>query len=230
MPDTWVGLFVALLAVVPGFLAVTTWARARTWKGPSGDLRTILQSLAISAVVQVVIFPATVFMILPYRTDPFAHPWLTFGWLVGAVLVVPLALGLGAARLTDWLFPLANPPEFGKINNPRDLIRWLMRPAAPPCLWDWWMSDARPNGQFVLAKLRDGSYVGGVFSDGSMALTSPEPHGLFLASEWIVDGEGDFIAPIPKTGGLLLPLPDDVLWIRVQGDKPTTGGADGNQV
>ncbi|MFC6236957.1 DUF6338 family protein [Longivirga aurantiaca] len=220
MPDSWVALLIALLAVVPGFLTVTIWARSRTWRGPTGDLRTILQALAISAVIQVVLFPLTVMVVLPHWRSPDDYAVSLGAWLLLTVLAFPVVLGLGTARLTDWVFPLRTADtNFGWL---RRFLRGAIKPVAPPTMWDWWLTEGVPNGRFVLAKFRDGSYIGGVFSDGSMALTSPEPHGIYLASEWLVDEAGDFVGEIPQTGGVLLPLREDILWLRVQGDNGTS--------
>src|SRR5438270_6460582 len=104
MPDTWVGLAVALLAIVPGFIATATWARARTWRGPSTDLRTVLQSLALSAAIQVVLSPLTVAWIVPIRNDLGSHPGRVAVWSFVTVLVLPLLAGIGVARATDLMF------------------------------------------------------------------------------------------------------------------------------
>lgn len=185
MPTTWVALLIALLAIVPGFLTVTIWARARTWKGPTGDFRTTLQALAISAVVQVLVFPLTTRVVVPHWREPDVYPTSLSAWLILTVLVLPVVLGVGAARATDWFFPLKTTAK-GDFGWLRRFVRWAIRPVASPTIWDWWLTQGQSEGEygdFVLAKLRDGSYVGGVYAAGSTALTSPEPHGIFLSSE-----------------------------------------------
>jgi hypothetical protein len=215
-------LLIALLAVVPGFLTVTIWARSRTWRGPTGDLRTILQALAISAVIQVLVFPVTSAVVVPHWREPDVYATSLFLWLLLTVLVLPVVLGIGTARATDWLFPLrAEDVQFGWV---RQSLRMAIKPMSPPTMWDWWLTEGIPNGRFVLAKYRDGTYIGGVFAEGSMALTSPEPHGIYLASEWVVDDDGDFVAEMPGTRGVLLPLREDILWLRVQGSADVAEG------
>src|SRR5438067_12095377 len=104
MPSSWVALAVALLAVVPGFIATTLWARARTWRGPSTDLRTILQSLALSAVIQVVISPLTIAWIVPARDHLDSHPGRVAAWFFLAVILLPTVGGITVARVTDRMF------------------------------------------------------------------------------------------------------------------------------
>jgi len=99
VPTSLEALIVALLAVVPGFFATTTWARAKTWKEPSNDFRTVLQSLAISAVLQVLLLPYSLVVLYPARRQLNSYPLEVSLYLILAVLVLPLAGG----RLASWL-------------------------------------------------------------------------------------------------------------------------------
>jgi hypothetical protein len=205
MPTSWVALAVALLAVVPGFIATTTWSRARTWKGPSGDLRTVLQSLALSAAIQVLLSPLTVVWIAPVRSHLADHAWRTAAWFVCGVLVLPVLLGLLFARVTDLVF---DPKRSGsdKADEPRfaRLIAKIVKSPPPPTMWDWLFTVQPPASAFVQLEYNDGSRLGGVFAEGSQVLTSPEPHGLFLEEEWLIDDDGNFTSLLPGTGGLLI--------------------------
>lgn len=96
LPSNTSAITAILLALVPGFVATSVWARARTWKGHTGvsDLRTILQSLALSLVVQVVISPLTITLNWPVRTHLGDYPERVAAWLGVSVLVVPFTMGL----------------------------------------------------------------------------------------------------------------------------------------
>jgi len=48
VPTSQIALAILLLAIAPGYIAAAAWARSRTWKGPSSDLRTIIQALVLS--------------------------------------------------------------------------------------------------------------------------------------------------------------------------------------
>ncbi len=53
-------------------------------------------------------------------------------------------------------------------------------------------------------RVRGWNQEAGVFTEGSIALTSPEPHGLFLASEWEIDEAGNVMSEVPGTAGVTL--------------------------
>ena len=216
MPTSWTGLAIALLAVAPGFIMTTTWARARTWKGPSTDLRTILQSLALSGVVQVLLVPLTIAWVLPDRADPAHHAWPLAAWAILAVLVLPVCLGFGAARLQDWVFPPLAHWDY-EPTGWRARVVQMFRSSPPPTVWDWAFTRRNLTARFLLLEFEDGSHVGGVFAAGSYALTSPETQGLFLSSEWQLDDNADFVEQIPASEGILIPSTAPVRWIRILG-------------
>jgi Family of unknown function (DUF6338) len=192
----------------------TTWARARTWKGPSSDLRTILQSLVLSGVVQVLLVPLTIAWVVPDRSDPADHPWPLAAWATLAVLIVPVCLGFGVARLQDWLYPpLAHWDD--EPNRWRRQVEKVLGSPPPPTMWDWTFTRRNLRARFVLIEFDDGSHVGGVFAAGSYALTSPEAQGLFLSSEWQLNDTADFVSEIPATEGILIPNTSNIRWIRV---------------
>ena len=216
MPDSWIGLAVALLAVVPGFIASATWSRARTWKGPSSDLRTILQSLALSAAIQVLISPLTVMWIVPIRHDLADHPWSLATWFFLGVLALPVFLGIAAARVTDHIFdPTGVECDVAHAGRAFRAVAALIGTPTAPSAWDWLFTANAPYDRFVLVEFADGTRAGGAFGEGSMVLTSPEPHGVFLTQEWLIDEAGDFVAPRPGTMGLLIPSIADVRLVRV---------------
>ena len=81
VPSDAVGLAILLLAVVPGFIAVGAWSRTKTWKGRGSDFLTVVQSVAVSAVIQVVAFPIlSIWLIYPQRDDLMHHAWRTALW------------------------------------------------------------------------------------------------------------------------------------------------------
>src|SRR6185437_5194813 len=104
VPVDITGLAIVLLAVVPGYLAVTIWGRRKTWKGRSTDLSTVVESITYSAVIQVVALPLTLTMLYPYRETLDAHEVRVAFWLIIVVLVLPIIGGTGWA----WLSSLAD--------------------------------------------------------------------------------------------------------------------------
>lgn len=60
LPATLEALAVVLVALVPGYIAVTLWARSKTWERPPTDLTLILLAIIFSAVIQALLFPITI--------------------------------------------------------------------------------------------------------------------------------------------------------------------------
>jgi hypothetical protein len=213
VPTSQIALAILLLAIAPGYIAAAAWARSRTWKGPSSDLRTIIQALVLSAVVQAVVSPLTVLWILPVRTTLVTHPWRVAIWVALCVLVVPVVVGLGSARVTDIIF---NPSEIVVKSRFSRRLNKIVRATTPPTVWDWlFTADRFPESGFMLVEFTDGSRVAGAFAQDSMVLTSPEVHGLFLEEEWLLNEKGDIETELPGSGGLLIPRADEIRWVRI---------------
>jgi hypothetical protein len=213
LPSSISAITAILLAIAPGFVAISVWARARTWKGLAGvsDLRIILQSLALSLVVQVIVSPLTIAWIWPVRTRLGDHPVRIAVWLSVSVLVVPFAMGLTGAKFTDALIERLgySPGKWTKA------LSWFWPYPVPPSIWDWLFTTSPPNASYVILEFRDGRRVAGTFERGSMAMTSPEPHGIFLSEEWALDNDGNLLGPIPGSAGIMIRTTDDVQSVRL---------------
>lgn len=133
LPSTFQALAVLLLAIVPGFLATGFWARTKTWKGRPGDLLTVLQSIAVSLVIQVVMAPLTIYWLYPVRTHLDRYPWRLCLWAALVVLVVPWLGGTLIGRLADFVF---DPRTIRSGSSRQRVVAWLFRPSVPPTIWD----------------------------------------------------------------------------------------------
>lgn len=133
IPPDATALAVVLLAIVPGSVATMFWARAKTWKGRSTDLATVLQSIVVSAVIQILASPLTLAMIYPYRDRLDRHEPLVALWLALVALAIPFVLGTLAARVSDALYD----PEstIGSIWG--GWVGRIVPPATAPTVWDW---------------------------------------------------------------------------------------------
>lgn len=152
-----------------------------------------LQSLAISLAIQIVVSPLTILWLYPVRKQLDQHPWPVAVWLALAVLAVPVIGGSLVARLADeGFFPFKRG------------FAWLLRPTGPPTVWDWLFTANLPYESFLVIEFTDGHRIAGVFSEGSIALTSPEPHGMFLSREWSLDENGNLVDAIPGTAGVII--------------------------
>lgn len=213
MPTSETALVILLLAIAPGYIATSTWARARTWEGRSSDLRTVIQAIVLSAVVQAVLSPLTVVWIIPVRKTLANYPARVTVWVLLAVLVIPVAIGLGWGWVTDKFFDPVDERVRGTF--PR-LVNRVVHAPAPPSIWDWFFTaDRAPARGFLVIEFNDGNRIAGAFANSSLVLTSPEPHGLFLEREWEMDEEGNVVNELPGSRGILIPSMENVTWIRV---------------
>jgi len=201
LPTTFQALAVALLAIVPGFIATSAWARTKTWKGRGTDLWTVLQSVATSLVIQVLAAPVTLRWFYPVRDHLQAHPAAVALWAAMVVLVIPVLGGVLVGRLSDVIFNPRARVLHGRI---RGLLASVWPPSPPPTMWDWLFASNVPDRCFLVVELTDGSRVAGVFARGSYALTSPESPGLFLAIEWSLDDHGNLLAEVPGSAGVMI--------------------------
>jgi len=103
LPGNLATVAAVLLAVVPGFVASSVWAKARTWRGPEGDLRTVLKSFALSLVVQLAVSPLTLAWLYPVRHRLDEYSVRLTVWFALVVLVVPTLGGLAIGKVTDLL-------------------------------------------------------------------------------------------------------------------------------
>jgi hypothetical protein len=178
----------------------------------------VLQSLALSAVIQVLLAPVTIAWIVPIRDRLDELPERVAVWGLLAILIVPVLLGVLGGRLSDWISDPSEP------TGVRRLLARLLRTTTPPTIWDWLYQATPPFGSFLVVQFEDGSRVAGVFAQGSMALTSPERQGIYLISEWQLDDRGVIVDQVEQTGGILVPSTASIRWIRI-----LKGEADGDQ-
>lgn len=218
LPATYQALGILLLAIVPGYVATTFWARARTWKGHTTDLLTVLQSLAVSVIIQISLSWLTLWWLYPFRASLDQHPWHVAGWVALVTLFVPVIGG----SLAGWLNNKMADPNgaftqsgFGK--RFAKAFPW----AGSPTIWDWTFQSKILDGRFVIIEFEDGKRVAGVHGEGGMAITSPEPPGLFLPQEWVLDEVGNIDAPLSGSAGVMIPNTAKIRLVRVllEGDS-----------
>jgi uncharacterized membrane protein (DUF4010 family) len=73
------------------------WARNRIWAGLSSDLHTVLKSLTISTLIQVLLLLYTIPVLYPVRNHVDQHPWRLAGW--AALSGKNWLEGVGSVRL-----------------------------------------------------------------------------------------------------------------------------------
>jgi len=222
VPTDATGLAVILLALVPGYLTVSTWGRRQTWKGRTSDLSTVVQSVAFSAVVQVLALPLTLTQIYPNRNHLDVHQVQVAIWLVTVVLLLPIVCGTlwaWGSRLADAMalrLQVAKHPIWQWLGHGAG---WLVPPAVPPTIWDLVFKARIPNGSFLIVTFDDGHQVAGVFHEvegrRSHALTSPQPAGLYLAQEYMLDSQGEIDRLVLNSKGVMIPTTEHIQSIRI---------------
>ena len=229
--STFEALIVALLAIAPGYITIFFWSRNKMWRGLTNDLQTVLKALALSAVLQVAVSPLTLYLLYPVRNALVNNPWQIVTWLVVVVFIAPYLAGTFSGKLSDWLEERALLPEerhehdhYKHLGRPLKLLFYLFPEAAPPSAWDSIFARDRPAGAFVIVEFKDGKQIAGAYGNKSEVFQSPEPHGLFLEEEWLLDKNGNIVRRVPDTDGILITDVSDVRCVRFL--KEGTNGGD----
>jgi len=112
--------------------------------------------------------------------------WLLFG----IIFMSPLTLGILSGLLRQREF-------VGRFLN------WLGLPTLHhiPQAWDWHFSQGKPY--WILARLRDGSKVYGLFHQNSFAASDLENRDLYLEAQFRLTDGGEW-APVEDSGGVLI--------------------------
>jgi hypothetical protein len=234
MPTTLEALAIILVAVVPGYIAVTLWARTKTWERPPTDLALILLAIIFSAVIQGLLFWLTVPWLWPIRDELIKHPWRVGFWAFFVLILLPAIGGIYAGRLSDLLFG-ARPLPRGRAAWKQELLPPInqLLPNIPPTSWDKFFLRRVPPGKILVITLDDGKQIAGSYygtrSEGSFSMTTPQKQGIFLNREWTLDATGEPGRPIPASRGVLIPRIDNIKHIRVfdreRMDEQRKGGA-----
>lgn len=231
MPTDPVALGIALLAIAPGYLTVFFWARNRTWRGFTGDLHTVLAAIVLSAVVQIPLLPLALWRLYPERDHIASDLDALAIWLALSVLVIPFLLGTVSARVGNWVAQ-ARPQRPTRKRQIWAATRWWFHPPAhwvitrvyeltpEPTAWDWLVMSGTIDGTYVVVEFADGTKVAGFYGRGGAAFTSPENHGVYLASEWALDGKGDFDYEVQNTKGVLVPDLSSVKTMHFRRGRP----------
>ncbi len=210
-----------LLAIAPGYLLIYFATQGRTGRELRPDLHLVIQALVASAGLLAVLGAPAYATMWPVRDQLDQHPWDVFGWLVTIFLLAPFAVGRAARVIGD---RLANHPR-GRVTA---FIRGVFGHAPEPSLWDWAEVNGVLNGRFVVIEYRDGRRIAGAHGVsrggvGGVSLTSPEPHGIYLAVEHARVPNGD-LARVANTAGVLVPITDDVRCIHLFEEPQQTAG------
>ncbi len=232
IPGTLGQVLAVLLLILPGFVFTAVRARRRGPSPADGEFgQRVLTAIGIGAVLDslyVVIGGRHVTDLLSSQrpAEWIQQPRLLTVVAFGLLVFVPAVLAvLDDLRLTGRFdVPL------GKNRKPLRL--WYQGRYDPtPSAWDY---AAPPRGStFIRVRQTDGSWVGGWFGSDSFLSTWPEPHDLFIESQWEMSSEGEFVRRLAGTRGAYVSCAQDVVveWVAPPDstDNQSEGGgsADG---
>jgi hypothetical protein len=220
IPSTATQLLVALLLLTPGFAFTATRSRLRGPTPADGDIgQRILTSIVAGAAldaVYVIVLGHRVTGIFGTDLEPVTwrdHPR-------GLALLAIGLLGLAPAALA-WLDDLRSR---GRLDIPlpgdrRIRLRYTGRYDPTPSAWDF--AGPPRGGTFIRVRLADGSWVGGWFGEDSYLSTWPEPHDLFIESQWRLDPDGKFLEKVADNDGVYVSCPQGVVveWVAAEPDE-----------
>jgi hypothetical protein len=205
-----------LLAIAPGYMTIYFASHGRTGRPLEPDLRLVLQSLVVSAVLLAAIGPYAYASLWPIRNQVSDHPLLVTFWMVVIFLVIPFLLGRASGIIVGWV-------RTHPTTQVTKLFRQVVPAPIPPTLWDWAALSGVLEGKFVVIEFADGRRIGGAHGPPGVSMTSPEQHALYLAVEWELDQNGVPVRRLESSSGVLVPLDRDVRSIRIFTPGDMTG-------
>jgi hypothetical protein len=148
-------------------------------------------------------------MLYDQRHDLTEFPERVAIWALVVVLVIPVVGGISVGWVQDRL-------DVRRLRG--DELSWIERTVATlqsPSAWDWLFTGAPPFGKYLVIAFDDGTRVAGVYASGSVAITSPQAHGLFLCPEWVMDDSYELIQELPGSAGITVSDLTKVRWVRI---------------
>lgn len=199
IPNTGVGLLIAVFFVVPG--SVYQFVRSRL-RGPAPDdasaTNRLLRALAVSAFLATVyaatVGPYLVTLVRDSRPFPSVYDQILANgrelaiWALALLFLVPALLA--------WL-------DFLRLRR-----GWTMRVTYDPTprAWDYAFRDIEPS--YVRLLTTDGTWLGGWYGPNSFASSYPEPREIYIETAHLMHDDGSFGSEQPGSGGLYVPCED----------------------
>ena len=195
MPTTTEALAIAVLFLAPGLLYEWALELSAGYRRPESPHKA-LQAFTRSVFAQIVLSPLVLLAWREHRQTDFGRAPLGTLAIVGLALLGYVALPVAVGLLVGW--------------------RQRRTGGATPSAWDALFEKKELRG-FVRAKLRGGSWVGGVYvrirggdpAEQGFASGYPDPESLFLPLQVVLDPEtGDIVmgedGPQLRDWGVLL--------------------------
>ncbi len=150
---------------------------------------------------------------------------ICFSILNFIVMIVPIRYALEHWNLNDnfiWSYallilsfiamPIIWPYILIQLLDKFEKFRWIA--PRPKTSWDFVFQ--KETGCWLQVAMKDGSRIGGKFSQNSYATAYPDPGHLYLEEVWEVDGDGGFLRQYLNEPGIIL-RPEDYNYVLVYG-------------
>jgi len=217
MPTTIPGLFLIVLAVLPG--AAYTWGVERQAGSFGAQLSDrVLRFVGASLVFGVVLSWSLlgIYRWLIKGTDPTSVGAFVGLWLsVVLVTALPFVCGLVVGGLYSTRGERAG--WFGirrwlSTRREQQLVQALLGRTPAPRAWDDYFSD-RPNA-YLRVRTHEGTWLAGRFAEDSYAAGFPQEPDLLLEEAWGIDQESGALGREGLGYGLYVPT-TSIAWIEI---------------
>lgn len=176
VPDSIVGLVIAIALVLPGFVIVELSVVGRA-QGPRSELELVLRALFYALLLHLAAAYWTADLVARIGT---VDEWRNhLSALIPYVLVVLIAAPIGLGSLLGWYLR--------KTERCEDRPPWLyfaLGARDAGSAWDNIFQRLSPSGAWIAIELRSGGLVGGVIGEASAIGQSPTPHDLYIQELW----------------------------------------------
>lgn len=206
LPTSAFELGVVVLLILPGlvFAVVRRHLRGLQYDDLAIDTR-IAQAIVVSALLNMIYLMtawqdlSSLFSVAvsPMRVQNPARLGLVV--LVGYVLLPAL---VAYAIYSPWRFRRSNDEEFGLFFR----LERTIRASSTPTAWD--KAASSPSHRLVRVRRGDGTWIGGVWGEGSFVSTYPQPRDLYLSLQCHMQEDGTFGEAIPDSEGVWLRITD----------------------
>jgi Family of unknown function (DUF6338) len=224
IPGTLGQVLAVVFLILPGFVFAAVRARLR---GPSPADGEFGQRL-LTAIVFGAVLDSLYILIGGRHVTALFTPQSPAEWMHDPRLLTLAAFGLlvlapaALAKLDD--LRLTGHFDIPLSGDRTIRLRYRGRYEPTPTAWDY--AGPRLGDTFIRVRQPDGSWVGGWFGSKSFLSTWPEPHDLFIESQWIMDADGAFKERLAGSRGVYVSCPQDVVveWVEAPAPTGSPGG------
>jgi Family of unknown function (DUF6338) len=190
MPDSIVGLIIAVAMILPGFVIVELSLVGRP-RGQQNDVELVLRALFYALFLHLLASPWTAWLVGDVGpVDDWHDHVLPLAIYVAVVLVIaPVVIGsLLGAYLRQVEREEDRPGFWYSALGARDA----------GSAWDNVFQRLARTGAWVIIELTDGKLRGGSIGKASAIGQTPSPHDLFVEEIWTTETDGDGVVNLDK--------------------------------